>query len=99
MKSAEHFDGERNGFRRQEHGLKNRFSQSRDFAVFEDFNQTVREQARDLQADRVRSDVNGNEGWHSASVYSPVKEDLPGCAVENLGHYAALCAAGSGDAD
>jgi len=52
---------------------KNRLSQARDFAVFEDFDQTVRNQAGDLQADGVRSDVNGGEGWHSASVYNQEK--------------------------
>jgi len=33
------------------------------------FDETVSGQAGDFQADGVRSDVNGGEGWHSPTVY------------------------------
>src|ERR1700687_739031 len=77
MKPAQHFDGQRDGFGRQETVAENGLSQTRHFAVFKDFNQAVRNQAGDLQADGVRSDVNGGEGWHSASVYSAKKKTFP----------------------
>src|SRR5260370_35218498 len=70
VKAPEHFDGECNGFGRQEAVVKDGFSQPGDFAVFVDFDETMRNQAGDFQADGVRSDVNGGEGWRSATVYN-----------------------------
>jgi hypothetical protein len=50
-----------------------------------DFNQAVSDEPGNLQADGVRSDVNGGEGWHSATVYNsgegvPVKRLKAECA-------------------
>jgi hypothetical protein len=69
MKAAQHFYREGDRLRRQESVLKNGFAQTCDFAVFVNFEQAMCNQPGDFQPDRVRSDVNGGKGRHSATVY------------------------------
>src|SRR5258707_977615 len=54
----------RHRLRRKQSATEDAFTQSSDFAVFMDFFQPPRLQARNFQANGIRSDVNGSEGGH-----------------------------------
>src|SRR6185503_9514251 len=69
MKAAENLHRQSNGLGRKKSAAENRLAEAGDLAVFVNFNQTMCTQAGNLQADGVRSDVNGGESWHSRTVY------------------------------
>src|SRR6266496_3563189 len=68
MKPPEHLHGRSDGLGRKKSTAENRLTQPRDFAVFVDINQVVRGQAGNLQANRIRSNVNGSKSWHAETV-------------------------------
>src|SRR5713101_5357609 len=64
VEALQNFNRARHGGRGEHAVLENGFTQTRDLAVLVNGHQAVAHQARNLDAHRVRSDIDGGEGGH-----------------------------------
>src|ERR1700687_1443131 len=67
MEATQHAHRFRHRLRRKQSSAEDAFTQASDFAVFVDFFQPPRLQARNFQTNGIRSDVDGGKGGHRGS--------------------------------
>ena len=68
MEAPQRLDGIVDGVGGEESVAKDAIAQSRDLAIFMNFNQPPPGEARDFQADGVRSDIDRGKSWHAREI-------------------------------